>query len=121
MAEEVFPGQKFSGRKFSLNKFPDKSFPRRKFSGRKFSLNKFPHKNFSFQKLFRHGSFAETRSLMKKFFQRAIEVFLNVVRYVPIVLLFVFIGFIVVTFLPPFVLLAVWCGIQMFHFVVAAL
>lgn len=58
---------------------------------------------------------------MQKFFQRAIEVFLSVVRYVPIVLLFVFLGFIVVVFLAPFVLLAVWCGIQLFHFVVAAL
>ena len=58
---------------------------------------------------------------MKKFFKRAIEVFLNVVRYVPIVLAYVFVGFIVVTFLAPFVLLAVWCSIQAFHMVVAAL
>lgn len=58
---------------------------------------------------------------MKKFFQRVIEVFLSVVSYIPIVLAYVFGGFIVVTFLAPFVLLAVWCGIQAFHMVVAAL
>lgn len=58
---------------------------------------------------------------MKKFFERAIEVFLSVVSHIPIVLAYVFVGFIVVTFLAPFVLLAVWCGIQAFHMVVAAL
>lgn len=58
---------------------------------------------------------------MKKFFQRVIEVFLSVVSYILIVLAHVFGGFIVVTFLAPFVLLAVWCGIQAFHMVVAAL
>lgn len=58
---------------------------------------------------------------MKKFFQRVIEVFLSVVSYIPIVLAYVFVGFIVVTFLAPFVLLAVWCSIQAFHMVVAAL
>lgn len=57
---------------------------------------------------------------MKKFFQRVIEVFLSVVSYIPIVLAYVFGGFIVVTFLAPFVLLAVWCGFQAFHMVVAA-
>lgn len=58
---------------------------------------------------------------MKKFFQRVIEVFLSVVSYIPIVLAYVFGGFIVVTFLAPCVLLAVWCGIQAFRMVVAAL
>ncbi len=58
---------------------------------------------------------------MKKFFQRLIEVFLSVVSHIPIVLAYVFVGFIVVTFLAPFVLLAVWCSIQAFHMVVAAL
>lgn len=58
---------------------------------------------------------------MKKFFQRVIEVFLSVVSCIPIVLAHVFGGFIVVTLLAPFVLLAVWCGIQAFHMVVAAL
>jgi len=58
---------------------------------------------------------------MKKFFQRVIEVFLSVVSYIPIVLAYVFSGFIAVTFLAPFVLLAVWCGIHAFHMVVAAL
>lgn len=58
---------------------------------------------------------------MKKFFERAIEVFLSVVSHIPIVLAYVFVGFIVVTFLAPFVLLAVWCGIQAFRMVVAAL